>query len=396
MAIQFLNSIDLNQNQLIKPRIENLGGDPSGVEGQIYFNTTTFALKLYANGSWRSIDDSSTTNVDSLSNSFGTFITGTNNSSATGAVSLGTINLSATGTPDSTKFLRGDNSWQVVAGYTGWSLAGNIGTPQSIDSGQTAYIYGGAGIITDTVLTDTLTIDIDYGGSNNYIVVNTTTGTATAADILAFSQTNVKKTTFGDIPMAALTLVKTYIDNSVAGGVVWQGGYNASTNVPNLDSPPTGTIDKGFMYSVTVDGLFFAEQVRIGDVLIANITTPLVLTDWTIIQSNVDYASAGTTSTAVRGISGFSSDNFTVSATGFVELIAGSTTSYATTIYASGSITYSFTATTINDVIIQLVDTVTNETVYADVDRTSTSTAYITFTPSPPTNPIRVLVQKIQ
>ena len=44
--------------------------------------------------------------------------------------------------------------------------------------------------------------------------------------------------------------------------------------------------------------------------------------------------------------------------------------------------------------MIQLVDTVTGETVYADVSRTSTTQAAITFA-SAPTNPIRVLAQKI-
>lgn len=63
MAIKFLTGldvtgdVDLNQNELVKPRIENLGTDPTGVEGQIYFNTTTKKLKLYADGAWTSLED---------------------------------------------------------------------------------------------------------------------------------------------------------------------------------------------------------------------------------------------------------------------------------------------------------------------------------------------------
>jgi molybdopterin converting factor small subunit len=63
MAIKFLTgldvtgNVDLNQNQLVKPRIENLSADPAGVEGQIYFNTSTNKLKLYADGAWTSLED---------------------------------------------------------------------------------------------------------------------------------------------------------------------------------------------------------------------------------------------------------------------------------------------------------------------------------------------------
>ena len=58
MAIKFLTgldidgNIDLNQNELVKPRIENLAADPAGVEGQIYYNTGTDKLKYYAASGW--------------------------------------------------------------------------------------------------------------------------------------------------------------------------------------------------------------------------------------------------------------------------------------------------------------------------------------------------------
>ena len=66
MALNFYTAIDLNQNQLIQPRVENLGSDPSGVEGQIYFNTATDKLKVYANGAWANIGDQGTDGVDTL------------------------------------------------------------------------------------------------------------------------------------------------------------------------------------------------------------------------------------------------------------------------------------------------------------------------------------------
>ena len=50
MAINFLNSVDLNQNQLIKAAIESQPNDAAagtGVVGQMYFNTTEQTIKVY-------------------------------------------------------------------------------------------------------------------------------------------------------------------------------------------------------------------------------------------------------------------------------------------------------------------------------------------------------------
>ena len=57
MAINFLSSINLNQNQLIKAAIENQPGDiaaGTGVEGQVYFDTSTSvkALKVWNGTGW--------------------------------------------------------------------------------------------------------------------------------------------------------------------------------------------------------------------------------------------------------------------------------------------------------------------------------------------------------
>ena len=48
MAIKFLNGVDLNQNQLIAARVENLGVAPATpVEGQIYYDSTPGDQILY-------------------------------------------------------------------------------------------------------------------------------------------------------------------------------------------------------------------------------------------------------------------------------------------------------------------------------------------------------------
>ena len=103
------------------------------------------------------------TGVDSFTNANGTFISAaTANVAATGAVSTGIIDLSATGTPSATTFLRGDNSWATpVVNLTTWNLTGDLGSPQTISNTNTVLISGGVGLTSTASATDTLTIDLN-------------------------------------------------------------------------------------------------------------------------------------------------------------------------------------------------------------------------------------------
>ena len=66
MAINFLNTVNLNKNQLNNAAIQNLAADPAGaVEGQIYYNTVDHDLKIYANGAWKEVG--ATSGVETLS-----------------------------------------------------------------------------------------------------------------------------------------------------------------------------------------------------------------------------------------------------------------------------------------------------------------------------------------
>ena len=76
--------------------------------------------------------------VASFTNANGTFVSaGTVNSNATGAVTMGTIDLSATGTKDGTTFLRGDNTWAVPA-YVSYSAM----TTSTLGLGKIKYDFG--------------------------------------------------------------------------------------------------------------------------------------------------------------------------------------------------------------------------------------------------------------
>lgn len=443
MAIQFLNSVNLSQNELIKARIENQPNNAAagtGVEGQLYYDTTADVLKVWANGAWVEVGGGVTT----FTATDGTFINLTPNTTQTGAAVLA-ADLSATGTPSSSTFLRGDNTWAVTPNqYTGWSLAGNTGATQSIGSGDTVSILGGTVMATVASATDTITINHSsvsrsdttssaspaFGGTFTAVdsVTSSAEGHITAlnlktvtipasptitltGDVTGSGTTSIATTIASgavefsmmdpaaivtaaegipannnDTTLPTSAAVKSYVDASLVGAIVFQGGYDAATNTPNLDTPPTGTIKKGFMWTVTADGLFFTEQVRVGDSLIANIDTPTTLADWTRVQSNIDLATL--TTVGIGNVN--AGTGIDVSYSAGTATVTAQTTSYATTISATATVTHNLGT---RDVIIQLYDTVTYETVYSDNVRTTTNTATITFSATP-TNPIRVLVQK--
>jgi hypothetical protein len=203
MAINFLNTVDLNQNQLDHARIVNEAGNVAagtGVAGQLYFDTTADAgvgvLKVWTD-QWVEVGGG----VESLTNTSGTYVAfGTDNVSATGAVTLGTVDLTAVdGTSVlATRFLSKDNTWDVPAfdNYSGWMLDGDSGIAQTISSGDTALFTGGTKITTSVAATDTLTITHDAQAqtdttsavtANAFTVVNSvgvdSTGHVTGVDI---------------------------------------------------------------------------------------------------------------------------------------------------------------------------------------------------------------------
>ena len=199
-----------------------------------------------------------------------------------------------------------------------------INTSATTNTGTVTSIATGNGISGGTITTSgTLTVSGGDGlnQTSTGLEVDNTVVRTTGAQSIA----GVK--TFSSLPSIPLTpsattdaASKNYVDTQLAGSgvLIFQGGYNAATNSPDLDSNPSASIKKGWSYVVTNDGTFFTEQVRAGDFLIANQDAPTALADWTTVQSNIDLAS-----TTTPGIASFSSANFAVSAAGAVTVKDG-------------------------------------------------------------------------
>ena len=154
---------------------------------------------------------------------------------------------------------------------------------------------GGSGSNGDVLISTGATTDaqdgLDWSPVADYLKRQTT-------DISTFNSVDDDVTLGGgsasNTLLASQLAIKTYIDNTAAGSgsLIYQGGYDASTNTPDLTSSPN-SIMTGWTYAVTVAGDasgFWVPTLGVGDLVIANVDNPTSISDWTEVQSNIDVA----------------------------------------------------------------------------------------------------------
>jgi len=211
------SDIEMNKNQLQLPVIDNEATAPSSpVEGQMYFDTSVGDKTMYFyNGTaWIEMDGSGS-GVESFTNANGTYVSATTvNTAATGAVTVGTIDLSAAdGADASGRFLSKDNVWSTI------------------DTG-----------VTSVVTTDGTYIDLTPDTATSGAV--TVTADLSAVDGTSSTATRfLSKDNTWDVPSYTTNTDETYTLPVAAGG--------ANSAVLNLTAGGTGS---GIKSSVTISG----------------------------------------------------------------------------------------------------------------------------------------------
>lgn len=235
----FLVDVDLNKNQLLNTKIQNLAADPTMTvndKGFIFWHTSELVVKIWTGTAWKTIP----------------YVHPNHSGDVTSV---------------------GDGAQTIVNGAVTNAKMANMAA-NTIKGNNT----GSATAPVDLTVVQVIAMLVD---------TDTTLGGATPVDTKISSQKAIK--TYVDLAISA-------VNNLISGALVNKGGYNAATNSPDLDTTPSGTIQNGWTYVVTAAGTFFSEAVQIGDMLIANQNAPTALAHWTVVNKNIpDIVSASET-----------------------------------------------------------------------------------------------------
>lgn len=300
------SDIEMNKNQLQLPVIDNESSAPSSpVEGQMYYDTTTNVMYYRNNSGWVEMDGTGS-GVSSFTNTNGTYISATTaNSAATGAVTVGTIDLSAAnGTDTSGRFLSKDNVWSTIpGGYTSWTINGdsNTGT-NTVSNGETVDIEGGKGITTSAA-NRTLTVDFTPNEFNTVTIASN-------------DKVVITDTSDSDNPKTAL--VSDIINAGVSSFTNSNGTYISATtqNSAATGAVTVGTIDLSAVNGTSTTATRFLSQDNTWDVpsYTTNTNTNTTYTLPTTNGNNPDIVLTGSdSSTDIVNMNGTST---TVSVTG--------------------------------------------------------------------------------
>lgn len=349
--MNYLNHINLNQNELQNAVIQPLGTPPSNPkQGQIYFdsNNGTKLLFFYNGTAWVPIKDTDNY-VDDL-----TFNT------ADGVLTLGRSGILA----------------NLTVGLDGRYLTAHPATnpATSVNNSGRTYIqdiqldsFGhivGITSATETMEGRIYSVSVGAGGVNSATIVLTGSDASTDSVTISGTDNEIQVTETGDQINIGLPDDVTITRDLVVGGNLTVNGtvttvntetVNIADNIITLNSNATGTPTENA-------GI----EIERGDA--TNVTFR-----WNETTDRWEFTNDGTT-------------YYNVPITG--------DTNFSTTVGSAATIPVLHNLNS-KDVRVELYDTTTGETLYTDVMRSTVNTVTLYFTTAPAANSIRVLITKV-
>ena len=299
MAIAFLNNITFSGGaQAEKLRLENLPSNPTSTpqEGQLYFNTGTFKVLVYANGQW--------TNLDGAND----FLTGLSFNTGDGVLTATIPNQSnVTVDLDGRYALSSSIPGTIVESVTAGTYLNNSGTASAVvlnhdttsRSDTTSSASPGSGGTVDLVNTittnatghvtavdiqtvtfptntnETYTLPVAAGGANSAVLNLTAGGTGSGVKssvTINGDSTTVKVTEStgnnGSVTLDLQDDVTITNDLTVGGELTVSGtgqsSFGGQVTVPTTPSAATDAASKSYVDSLVAGGLTFKDGFNAG------------------------------------------------------------------------------------------------------------------------------------
>lgn len=424
MARKFLVSVDLNKNELLNARIQNLGSAPSSpVTGQIYYNTGDNTLYFWNGSEWIPTSGSQEVIQDLIGSSIdgGIGLTKTYNDS-TGVTTLDLDNTAVTAgsygsSTEIPTFTVDAQGRLTAAGSTTISTDLDIASDSGSDTisllSETLTISGGEGIDT-SISAGTVTISgEDASSTNKGIASFNSTDFSVSNGHVSLAKDPVI-TLSGDVAGSAtmtnlgdVTITTTVQPNSVALGTDTTGNYVATISGTANEVTVTGSgsesaaVTIGLPDDVSITGnLTVGGNLDVtGSINSVNTTEVNIVDNKVVLNSNVTgapSANAGIkvergTSTDVEILWNETSDKWTLTndGTNYHEI----TRKYKQTLSTSAT---SYTVThnlNTQDVVVQIYEVASPyQQVFTDVEHTSANVVTIKFASAPTAGEYRVVV----
>jgi hypothetical protein len=431
MARLFVTNIDLNKNELLNARIQNLSAAPSNpVLGQIYYDSTANTMFYYnglasPNGPWISMSGSTEVIQDVIGSAIvgGVGLTSTYNDTA----GTTTIDL------DNTAVTAGSyGSTTKIPTFT-VDAQGRLTAASEADVATNLSVAGDTGTDTVNLLTDTLTVaggeGIDVAVTNNTVTISGEDASTTNKGIASFSSSDFTVTAgevslnkdpvitlSGDVTgtgtmtnLGDVTITTTVAPNSVALGDDTTGDYvkniQGTTNEVTV-SPTAGegtTVTIGLPDDVTItNNLNVGGNLNVSGTINSVNTTQVNIVD-NKINLNTDFTGNPTADAGIRVERGTGADvevlwnetddrwTLTNNGTNYhavarkyaVDLANPDTLAALVVTHNLGS----------DDVTVQVFETAgLKALVETDVERTSANTITLRFATAPASGAYRVVI----